>query len=243
MAEELSHVVERLTYGDAGEGFAAHNQCGQLVRHDGPAGTRRLAEYALIGLPLSENRQFLESLEMPNRPSDIPAHDALLEDVDGFTSFQTYTASGEMQRQTDAMGNIRSFGYTLAGEMKDTRLQLVGAGEQPRVLVVDIRYNAFGQVESERAGNGVRTAAEYTAEDGRLTQLLAQVPGSSVLQDLHYLYDPVGRNVRTGRMTMNVTSTTVLAIGCARYASHRLAAAPCLRKFVIYRGWKFTAMP
>ncbi|WP_347901424.1 hypothetical protein [Pseudomonas purpurea] len=49
MAEESPRVCERFTYGDAGEGFAIHNQCGQMVRHDHPAGSRRISEYGLSG--------------------------------------------------------------------------------------------------------------------------------------------------------------------------------------------------
>lgn len=194
MAGESPRVVERFTYGDASGGFAAHNQCGQPVRHDDPAGTRRLADYAVNGLPLAEKRQFLDSLDLPDWPLDIQSRDDLLEDGEGFVTAQVYTASGEMQSQTDAMGNLRMFAYTLAGELKATRLQLAGAGEQPRVLVSAIHYNAFGQVESESAGNGVNTTADYAADDGRLIRLQAQVPGGNVLQDLNYGYDPM-RNI------------------------------------------------
>jgi insecticidal toxin complex protein TccC len=39
--------IERLEYGSAEPAFADHNQCGQLVRHDDPAGTQLFAEFGL----------------------------------------------------------------------------------------------------------------------------------------------------------------------------------------------------
>ena len=42
---ELPCVVERLTYGDSSPAFAEHNQCGQLIRHDDPAGSQIYPEY------------------------------------------------------------------------------------------------------------------------------------------------------------------------------------------------------
>ncbi|VVN84619.1 hypothetical protein PS723_01369 [Pseudomonas fluorescens] len=192
MADESPRVVERFTYGDASVGFSSHNQCGRVVRHDDPAGTRRLVDYALNGLPLAEERQFLNNLDRPDWPLDDQLRDELLEDGKGFVTAQVYTAAGEMQSQTDAMGNFRLFAYMLSGELKEARLQLARKGVQPCLLVSAIHYNAFGQVESESAGNGVKTTANYADDDGRLIRLRAEIPGGKVLQDLSYSYDPVG---------------------------------------------------
>ncbi|WP_458373979.1 RHS repeat domain-containing protein [Pseudomonas laurylsulfatiphila] len=191
LIDESSRVVERLTYGDASEAFAAHNQCSQLIRHDDPAGTSHLSEYGLSGLLLSDIRQFLDSLDLPDWPLEPELRNQLLEDQ-RFRTSQSYYPSGELQKQTDAMGNLRLFTYTVASELMETRLQMAGAGQQPRALVSHICRNAFGQVESETAGNGATTIAKYAAEDGRLTSLVTRIPSGKIFQDLYYCYDPVG---------------------------------------------------
>ncbi|CAI8887738.1 RHS repeat domain-containing protein [Pseudomonas sp. IT-P291] len=184
-------VVERLTYGDANEEFAVHNQCSQLIRHDDPVGTLHFFDYGLSALLLTETRQFLDSLDLPDWPLEHELRSKLLENQ-CFKTSQLYCPTDEIRRKTDAMGNSRLFGYTVAGELVTASLQMAGAGRQPRVLISNICRNAFGQVQSENAGNGVRNTAEYAAEDGRLTSLLTRLPGGKIFQHLHYAYDPVG---------------------------------------------------
>jgi len=73
---------------------------------------------------------------------------------------------------------------------------MAGESKQPQSLVHDIRYNAQDQVERETAGNGVLTHVEYAADDGRLIRLVAAVGNQKPLQDLNYVYDPVGNIVK-----------------------------------------------
>lgn len=221
-AGQLPKVVERFTYGDCGDEVAAHNQCGRLIRHDDPAGTLRLSEYSLFDTCLVEARQFLSGLEAPDWPPDISLRDDLLEDGKGFITAQTFTATNEMQTQIDAMGNLRIFDYTVAGELKETRLQLAGSDELPRLLVGSIHYNALGQIESETAGNRVVNKAFYGADDGRLIQLLAGIPGSAPLQNLNYCYDPVGNIVSLEDKSQSVryfNNQRIDPINCYRYDS------------------------
>lgn len=188
VAGEAARFVERMTY--AGTDAAAHNQCGRLIRHDDPAGTLHLRDYGLDGTALAEQRQFLASLEPPDWPIGTGQRDDLLEPGPGFTSRQTHIATGQLHNQTDAMGHLRSFTYTRAGQLKSASLRLVGAGQVPRLLVSALAYDAFGQVEEETAGNDVQTRAEYDPRDGRLLHLRAAA--AQVLADVHYTYDPMG---------------------------------------------------
>ncbi|WGK90798.1 RHS repeat domain-containing protein [Pseudomonas migulae] len=190
-ADALSRVVERLTYGGSAPAFAVHNQCAKLIRHDNPASTRFVTDYGLAGAELSEKQCFLIDLEPPDWPIEVKARDALLEDQ-SFVTCHAFNATGEIRRQTDAMGNVRTFGYDVAGKLSETWLLMAGEGRQPQCLVSDIRYNAHDQIESEIAGNGVKTQAEYGADDGRLIRLVATVGSQKPLQDLHYVYDAVG---------------------------------------------------
>ncbi|MGF6139089.1 insecticidal toxin complex protein TccC [Pseudomonas laurylsulfatiphila] len=192
LAGEPPRVIERFTYGMASREWAAHNQCGRRVRHDDGAGSQHLNEYAVHGEIRMETRQFLGSLDTPDWPLDIQLREALLEVGESFVSTRSYTAAGDPQSLTDAKGNQRKFTYSVAGQLKETRLQLASTGQEPRLLVSDIHYNAAGQIDSETAGNGVLTRIWYAVEDGRPMQRVSAVPGSPPLQDLHYRYDPVG---------------------------------------------------
>ena len=185
---EQAQVVERFTYGGL-EGTDA-NTCNQLVRHDDPAGARHLSNYGLLGSALTDTRQFLLDLQLPDWPLAVSERDALLEGSDLTTSY-SFNALGESIGQTDAGGNSQRFTHTLAGQLKEAALQLAEAvGDQ--TLVSDIRYNAFGQVESETAGNGVITSSSHDPVSGRLVELTSVVTGKPPLQQLKYTYDPVG---------------------------------------------------
>ncbi|MEX3776946.1 RHS repeat-associated core domain-containing protein [Pseudomonas sp. MYb118] len=186
------HVIERFTYGDARPEAAAHNLCGQLVRHDDPAGAVLVQEAGLSGLLLKHTRRFLTGTEAPDWPLTIADRDALLESGAGLTTFNVYTASGEALSQTDAMGNTQSSGYTRAGQLKDARLTLAGAGQSEKLLVSNLHYNAMGQIEAETAGNGVVTRHRYDEANGRLIELSAHKPDGAQLQQPQYQYDAVG---------------------------------------------------
>lgn len=189
MKDDVPRVAERFAYAGAGDELAVHNQCGQLIRHDHPAGRRSLCEYGVAGLLLVEETRFMLELAPPDWSSEFA--DARLED-EVFRTAQQYGPSGEMLRQTDAMENLQAFAYNQAGELKECRLKLAGSSVEPQLLVNDVRYDAVGRVESERAANGVLTTARYAAEDGRLAGLLSCDARGTPLQHFEYAYDPVG---------------------------------------------------
>ncbi|WP_347900508.1 RHS repeat-associated core domain-containing protein [Pseudomonas purpurea] len=186
------HTLERFSYAGADADSAAHNLCGQLIRHDDPAGTLHLHDLGLGGAVLKQTRHFLRDSAPPDWPSEVPARNTLLEPGDGATTWNTCAPTNEPLSQTDALGNLQAFAHTVAGELKNTRLKLAGSGQVEQVLVSNIHYNALGQVESENAGNGVITRHRYDPADGRLTRLSAHKTDGSPLQDLAYRYDPVG---------------------------------------------------
>lgn len=191
-ADVAEHVLERFSYAAADADAAAHNRCGQLIRHDDPAGTLHLLDLSLGGAPLQQQRHFLLSTDAPSWPTNMTERDALLETGDGATTWNSYAPTAEPLSQTDALGNLQAFAYTVAGQLKNTRLTLAGDGQLEKVLVSAIHYNPFGQVESETAGNGVITGHRYDPANGRLTNLSAHKADGTPLQDLSYCYDPVG---------------------------------------------------
>lgn len=189
--DEATRCTERYEYADDGADFAAHNQCGQLIRHDDPAGTQTLDEYALTGGVLEQTQRFLQALESPDWPQALPEREALLEpEAQAATSATHLNPLGDVLEQIDAKGNRQLFDYTVDGQLFASHLQLSGQST-PQTLVSHIAYNAYGQVEEETAGNGVVSTLSYRSEDGRLIRLEARRE-THTLQDLHYDYDPVG---------------------------------------------------
>ncbi|RRV08380.1 RHS repeat protein [Pseudomonas sp. v388] len=189
---ENRRCVARLSYG--GPDSAEHNQCGQLIRHDDPAGTGLNAEFSLTGNVTRQIRHFLRDLDVPDWPEPVADRDALLEPGEGATTHWTLDPFGEVVDQTDAQGHLQTSVYTVAGLLKEQRLQL--AGRAPQILVGDIRYDAHNRVEAQSAGNGVVTTARYDARDGRLLELKAVRSSGELLQDFSYDYDPVGNVTR-----------------------------------------------
>jgi insecticidal toxin complex protein TccC len=182
--------TERLGYGASEETAAEHNQCGQLICHDDPAGAQRFSEFGLNGAVLEQTRHFLGDLTLPDWPETLADRELMLEPGGGATTRSRVNAVGDVIQQTDAKGHAQLFSQTLDGQLREVRLQLNGEST-PTTLVSAIAYNTHGQTEREVAGNGVITALEYDAQDGRLTRLLAH-RGSEALQDLRYTCDPVG---------------------------------------------------
>ncbi|CAI8976993.1 insecticidal toxin complex protein TccC [Pseudomonas sp. IT-P100] len=186
-----SQCVERLYYGAAEPDVSDRNQCGRLIRHADAAGRREVHDFSLQGEPLTESRCFLAELDHPGWPVAENQQNALLEQGEDKT-YRThwhYGASGEMLEQIDAAGHSRRYAYTVSGQLQSTWLKVAGKSEQ--LLVSDIAYNAFGQVERETAGNGVSCSSVYDPADGRLRQLLA-IKGERCLQDFRYDYDAMG---------------------------------------------------
>lgn len=201
---DTPRVVERWIHGGSAPIFAAHNQCGQIIRHDDPAGSQCFPEFGHFGAVLREERRFTTDLDLLDWPGDPDARDELLESQT-FITCHTFNPTGELQCQTDAKGNVRIFAYDVAGRQREVWLQWAGAGKSPQRLVGAIHYNAHDQVERETAGNGVVTRAVYGADDGRLIRLVAQIGNEKTLQDLNYRYDPKGNIVELEDKSQVVT--------------------------------------
>ncbi len=171
--EVAEHTLERFSYAGVGTEYTAYNLCGELIRHDDPAGTVHVRDLSLFGSVLKDTRQFSISTDPPDWPVDIAERNALLESGDGATTTYAFAPTAEQLQQIDALGNVQAFAHTVAGQLKNTRLTLAGDSQTEKLLVSDLRYNATGQLETETAGNGVITRRHYDEANGRLTQLSA----------------------------------------------------------------------
>ncbi|CAG8867245.1 RHS repeat domain-containing protein [Pseudomonas fluorescens] len=223
--------AERLSYGASDPTSAEHNQCGQLIRHDDPAGTQRFTEFGLHGAALDQTRHFLQALTLPDWPEPVADRELLLEPGEGAITHSHVNALGEVSHQTDPKGHRQLFSQTLDGQLRAVSLQLNDA-PTAKTLVSAITYNAHGQTEREVASNGVITTLEYDAQNGRLTRLQAQ-RGNEARQDLHYAYDPVG----------NVLSIEDVAQPIRYFANQRIEpvnryAYDSLSQLIEATGWE-----
>lgn len=187
-------VSERYTYAGADASFAAHNQCGRLLRHDDPGGTLHLHDYALTGSLERQTRHFLQSLDAVDWPAASADRDLLLEPGEGFTTVERFNPLGQLRSRGDARGNLSLFQHTLDGRPGPFAVQLAGAS-LPTPLRTSVDYDAWGQVARCAEGNGV--LVEYTRDpaNGRLLRLHCGIPEQPALLDLHYQHDPLGNTL------------------------------------------------
>lgn len=183
-------TVEYLRYGDSSSSSAVRNLCGALIRHDDSAGTLLVDEYALCAKPLSQTRHLLAAPEQPAWPEREEDRDLLLETGKNYTTRWRYDALAQIVQQDDAAQHQQHYRYDVAGQLKSVSVRPRGATSE-RNLVDGLVYNEWGEIQSQKAGNGVISRARFDTASGRLTALSASV-GTETFQDLHYTYDAVG---------------------------------------------------
>lgn len=184
--------AERYGYAGSDPAFATRNQCGQLIRHDDPAGTQLFEQVGLSGGVIQQTRHFLRTLEEPDWPAEVSERDEVLETGIGVTTLCNFSARGEKNQQTDGQGNLQFFRYTLSGQLHEAGLQLK-TDITAKTLISAIQYNACAQVEKEVMGNGVINVYHYDVENGCLNRKLSRLGENEPLQDLRYALDPTGK--------------------------------------------------
>ncbi|KRP46695.1 insecticidal toxin complex protein TccC [Pseudomonas libanensis] len=187
--------VERLAYASSSSEEAARNRCGRMVRHDDGGGSLFHEVYGLHAEVTQQTRRFRQASAALDWPQPDAQREARLE-PDGFQTTIGFNALGERLHHTDAKGN--RFDYTYGIDGQPASIFVTPRGGVRTQVLGQRRYNAAGQIISERAGNGVVRAMHYREFDGRLRQMTAHLPAQpgAALQDLRYDYDGVGNVVR-----------------------------------------------
>jgi insecticidal toxin complex protein TccC len=179
---QTSRIMSRSVYADGATAWAAQNQCGQLVELYDNAGLLTYPEFGIFGQCLTEGRQFLKEIELPDWTLS-PVLDGL-----HLTRF-AFGPLGDLLTQTDASGNQQRFTQDIAGATQ--RIYLKPENDDETLLLSDVKYNALGQIESETVGNGVVNTSCYDPKTERL-QSISAMKNDVVSQRLEYRYDPVG---------------------------------------------------
>ncbi|PYY70145.1 hypothetical protein CRX42_12870 [Pseudomonas jessenii] len=229
---EQARSTERYEYGAAQLAFADHNQCGQLIRHDDPAGTRHFNAFGLTGALLEQTQHFLRDLDSPDWPMPINERNVLLEPGEGARTVWCFNSLDDRLEQTDAQGNRQRFNHTVDGLLRDSWLHLKSTTE-PRQMVRAMDYNANGQVERQISGNGVISLFDYSPSDDRLIRLRALRANHQSLQDLSYRHDPVG----------NILCINDKALPIRYFANQRIEPVSCyeydsLSQLIRATGWE-----
>ncbi|WP_223444840.1 RHS repeat domain-containing protein [Pseudomonas sp. BF-R-19] len=175
------------------------NLAGQRVCHYDTVGLSKTESMTLTGRPQSVTRQLLPDDAgadwQGNGESDWNGHLA----PEAYVTKSTADATGMVLTTTDAMGHVQRLAYDVTGLLQGSWLTLKGGVEQ--IIVKSLTYSATGQKLREEHGNGVLTTYTYEPQTQRLTGIRTERPlghagGAKVLQDLRYMYDPVGNVLR-----------------------------------------------
>lgn len=194
-SDEQPQCVERIAYASPSDHEAARNRCGRVIRHDDGGGSLFHEFYGLHADVVQQTRRFRQATAALDWPLADAQRDARLE-PERFHTSTGFNALGERLHHSDAKGNRLEYAYGIDGQ--PASIVVLPTGGVRTQLMDQRRYNAAGQVISERAGNGVVRTLLYRETDGRLRQMSARVQGatSTALQDLTYDYDCVGNIVR-----------------------------------------------
>jgi len=196
------------------------NLLGQLVKHFDPSGLVETIALDFKGSPLQVQRRLVsaKTSTVSDWQADLNPDGTAKLETETFTQITEYDA---LKRMTKLFNwhcenhpvAVYLPAYSERGVLKSEAL-VVGAtktsdgysGGQETQAISEIRYDAKGQRQYLKLGNGVITTYHYDQETFRLMNLHSEratgetcggglssafVDGRSI-QDLHYSYDPVG---------------------------------------------------
>ncbi|MCO7518155.1 MULTISPECIES: RHS repeat-associated core domain-containing protein [unclassified Pseudomonas] len=190
-----AQITERLVWAANDPEMKARNLAGQLSRHYDTAGRQQVDSLGLTGATLSATRQLLKDGDSADWQGADEAAWAGLLAPDVFTSSCSVEATGAPLTQVDAQGHGQRHCYDITGNLAGTLLTLKGMGERP--VLTSLSYSAAGQKVRETHANGVITHFTYEPRTQRLLRLKTEHSAkATVLQDLHYAFDPVGNVLR-----------------------------------------------
>ncbi|MCU1749935.1 RHS repeat-associated core domain-containing protein [Pseudomonas sp. 6D_7.1_Bac1] len=205
---EQDTCAERFEYAGADDANIERNQCGQLIRHDDPAGTLFSTEFDIRGHCIRQARRFAVDPVQPDWPLLPEDREPLLESQ-SYETLWRFDSLDDWREQRDAKGNRQQHRYTLDGRVRESCLKLNGESEW-HTVVSAIEYNAAGNIERQVAGNDVITTLRYRPEDGRLMERKDR--NGKLLQWLIHDYDRMG----------NVLSITDAAMPVRYFANQRI---------------------
>ncbi|WP_347927954.1 RHS repeat-associated core domain-containing protein [Pseudomonas helvetica] len=226
---EQDLFVECFEYARPDDASRERNQCGQLIRHDDPAGMLLSTEFDIRGNCIRQARRFTVDPVQPDWPLLPDDREPLLESQ-SYETLRRFNPLDDLHEQRDAKGNRQQHRYTLDGRVRESRWKLNGESDW-HTVVSAIEYTAEGKIERQVAGNGVVTTQKYRPEDGWLMERKDR--NGKVLQWLIHDYDRMG----------NVLSITDAAMPVRYFANQRIDPVRRYRYDSLYQlieafGWE-----
>jgi RHS repeat-associated protein len=197
-------VYERFEYGEGAPGDMADNVRTRLLSCRDGTGITTTDRYDFKGNCLRTTQQLMRDYASLPDWSQAPALDA-----ESFVNATGFDALDRVRTLTTPDGSVARYGYDERNRLDTVAVNLRGAAAATS-FVQHVEYDAQGQRTRIVYGNGTSTVCEYDAATFRLTHQTTTRPGGgngvagqlltspTTLQDLRYVYDPVGSVVRTG---------------------------------------------
>jgi RHS repeat-associated protein len=181
-------LAELIVYG---EGQPSANLCGSIHQQRDGAGQTTTVLRDFKGNVLTTSRQVLQDYV-----DDVDWSSGPVLDPETFTFTSTYDALNRIVTTTSPDGTVTTPVFNPRNLLASATVDLRGSGVQTSV-VTSVTYDAKQQRQSITYGNGVTTNYVYDPDTFRLTNLTTTRPGDSgPLQNLTYVYDPVGNITR-----------------------------------------------
>lgn len=183
----LDNVFERMIYGEESPNDKTNNMRGQVLSHYDTAGKIQNNGFDFKGNLLESSRRlatdYKNVVDWTEDNSDAPLEN------ETFVQAMTYDALNRVTSSITPDGSITEPSYNTAN-----LLETVSVTEQgdPQLFVTHIDYDEKGQRRQINYGNGVTTTYAYDPQTFRLTHLDTRRGDHVRLQDLLYVYDPVG---------------------------------------------------
>lgn len=201
-------VIERFVYGEGLPHDAEHNLRGQVHQHYDPSGLITNERFDFKGNLIEVTRRLARNFSAPliHWPEDTPQEGL---EIEIFTRITECDALNRMTRfynwhQAPSRVAVYELKYNERGMVQREDLYIRAQREtvdgrhrrvegQRTEAIRDITYNAKGQRTSIQYGNGAATTYDHDEQTFRLIHLrTTRNTAPSLLQDLHYTYDPVG---------------------------------------------------
>jgi len=231
---DAPQMIGRFEYIDTNSGIAdakIRNLCGQLHKHYDSSGLSQTERIDFKGSPLEVRRRLVADYKAAvvdwQDQVDAQGKQVALEELLEIETFVQVTEYDALKRMTrlynwhrqdvpDSRVAVYEPHYNHRGLLdsedlvvratKTTSGYSEGAASQRTKVIQAIGYDAKGQRQGIRYGNGTATQYQYDPQTFRLTQLRTTRPGFNpafpngssqlkdqrVLQNLYYSYDPVG---------------------------------------------------
>ena len=187
-------LVNQTVFGETVVNAAASNLCGKAYLVRDQTGLLTNHEFDFKGNLLRSERTFAQDYKDLADWSQIVALES-----ETFIATTTYDALSRVVEATTPDQSVTYRSYNETGRLEQLRVNLQGQQSSDpttwSAIITSSDYNERGQVKLISHGNGAQTNRTYDEQTFRLMRiqtLLSGATGQTPLQDLNYVFDPVG---------------------------------------------------